>query len=87
MQIIAQSRFDVNEENVEGIVLVGSSTESGMVFSRAMSGLVSASEDDVLTETFQRSNWFDTRQSCMTDMTCVSIFSTDSFWVSAGENL
>jgi hypothetical protein len=43
--IIAQSQFDVNEENVEGAVFIGSSTGNRMVFFRPMrSGLVSLGE-------------------------------------------
>jgi len=35
VRIIAQSQFDVNQENIEGrIVLVGSSRGNKMVFSR-----------------------------------------------------
>ena len=45
MRIIAQSQFDVNEENVAGAVLVGSGTGNGRVLSRRISGLVSASEN------------------------------------------
>ena len=44
MRIIAQSQFDVNEENVAGAVLVGSGTGNGRLLSRRISGLVSASE-------------------------------------------
>jgi hypothetical protein len=34
VRIIAQSQFDVNQEIIEGTVLVGSSTGNRMVFSR-----------------------------------------------------
>ena len=48
MRIIAQSQFDVNQENIEGIVLDGSSTGNKMVFSRWISDLDSASESRCL---------------------------------------
>ena len=45
VRIIAQGQFDVNKENIEGAVLVGSSTGNRMVFSCRMSDLVSVIED------------------------------------------
>ena len=48
MRIIAQSQFDVNQENIEGIVLVGSSTGNKMVFSRWISDHASKSENRFL---------------------------------------
>ena len=45
VRIIAQGQFDVNKENIEGAVLVGSSTGNRMVFSCRMRDLVSVSED------------------------------------------
>ena len=54
VRIIAQGQFDVNEENIEGEFLVGSSTGTRMVFSFRMSDFASVSEDrgEVLIETF-----------------------------------
>jgi hypothetical protein len=48
VRIIAQSQFDVNQENIEGTVFVGSSTGSRMVFSRWKSELAPASENRCL---------------------------------------
>jgi hypothetical protein len=47
-RIIAQSQLDVNQENIVGAVLVGSSTGNRMVFSRRIGDLASASEDRYL---------------------------------------
>ena len=58
MRIIAQSQFDVNQENIEGIVLDGPSTGNKMVFSRWISDLDSASESRCLIETFHASDSF-----------------------------
>ena len=58
MRIIAQSQFDVNQENTEGTVPVGLSTGNRMVFSRRISDLALASEDRCLIEAFHESDYF-----------------------------
>lgn len=56
MRIIAQSHFDVNQENIEGAVLVGLSTGNRIVFSCRISDLAQRVRIDVLIETFQGSD-------------------------------
>jgi hypothetical protein len=48
VRIIAQSQFDVNQENIEGAVLVGLSTGNRRVFFCRIRDLASASEDRCL---------------------------------------
>ena len=58
VRIIAQSQFDVNQEIIEGAVLVGLSTGNRMVFFRWMSDLASASEDRCLDRNIPWANYF-----------------------------